>query len=49
MVNYCSKAVAKEGACTEYATHVGYVTNYMDISVKCNVYCSFQSGNDVLM
>jgi hypothetical protein len=49
MVNYCSKAVAKEGACTEYAIHVGYVTNYMDIAVKCDVYFSFQSGSDVMM
>ena len=24
--------MAKEGACTENATHLGYVTNYMDIS-----------------
>ena len=49
MVNYCTKAVAKEGACTEYATHGGYVTNYTGISVKCNVYFSFQFWNDVMM
>ena len=49
VVNYCSKAVAKEGACTEYVTHVGYVTNYMDISVKLKEYFSFQFGNDVVM
>jgi hypothetical protein len=48
MVNYCSEAVAKEGVCTEYVT-VGYVTNYMDTSVKFKVYFSFQFGNDVVM
>ena len=46
MVN-CIKAVAKEGACIEYATHVGYVTSNMDVSVKCNVYYSYQYGNDI--
>ena len=49
MVNFCSKAVAKEGACTEYATHVCYLTNYMDIFLNCNVYFSFQFGNDIMM